>query len=198
MNFDNHHPRSFLQGALNLEPIGTKPVFFGEQIRTLETEKENRIFEIAVDCKSQLPESPDSKAVESFQTRQKATALLRFPNSSLADIKRLGSGEYVAEHSNEKVSGNFGFEVHCPKKEDAANEVEQQVDKSAAVILLETGIGEKFNSIDTGSSGKETRVRLLDMPVEEKLDEGLIGVDVGDQIRVELIQINVKREFIDF
>ena len=88
--------------------------------------------------------------------------------------------------------------AHCTKTEDAANKVERQVGKSAAAILLETRIGEQFDSIVTGASGKGTWVRLLDIPVEGKLVQGFEVVDVGDQIRVELTQINVERGFIDF
>jgi len=72
------------------------------------------------------------------------------------------------------------------------------VGKSAAAILLEERIGEQFESIVTGASEKGTWVRLLDIPVEGKLVQGFNGVDVGDQIRVKLIKINVEMGFIDF
>ena len=201
----------------------------------------DRIVKIAADQNYQLPETPDSKALEDFLTKQKSIDPLRFPDLSLAVIKLLGSGEYIAELPDGNFPGHFGLAVkdyghstapnrrypdlitqrllkaalegkpvpygieeldelaaHCTKKEDDANKVERQVGKSAAAILLESRIGEKFESIVTGASEKGTWVRLLKIPVEGKLVQGFKGVDVGDQIRVELIQINVEMGFIDF
>ncbi len=87
---------------------------------------------------------------------------------------------------------------HCTEAEDAANKVERQVGKSAAALLLESRIGEQFDSIVTGASEKGTWVRLLTLPVEGKLVHGFEGMDVGDRLRVQLISINVERGYIDF
>ena len=45
---------------------------------------------------------------------------------------------------------------HFTQAEDAANKVERQVGKSAAAMLLETRIGERFDAIVTGASDKGT------------------------------------------
>jgi VacB/RNase II family 3'-5' exoribonuclease len=268
-------------GALSLETIETKPIFDGDQIRSLEIEEKNRakeiiedfmiaangvtarylstkkspsirrvvrtpkrwerIVEIASEHGTKLPMDPDSKALEEFLITEKAADPLRFPDLSLAIIKLLGPGEYVAELSDGNVPGHFGLAVqdyahstapnrrfpdlltqrllkaalngqpvpyskkeldilatHCTEAEDAAKKVERQVDKSAAALLLESRIGEHFNSIVTGASEKGTWVRLLDIPVEGKLVHGFDGLDVGDRIRVQLISVDVKRGFIDF
>jgi hypothetical protein len=47
-------------------------------------------------------------------------------------------------------------------------------------------------------SEKGNRARLFHSPVREKLMRGFKGFDVGDRVRVELIEVNVEREFIDF
>jgi len=87
---------------------------------------------------------------------------------------------------------------HCTQAEDSANKVERQVEKSAAALLLESRIGDQFNSLVTGASAKGTWVRLLEIPVEGKLVHGFDGVDVGDRIRVQLISVDVNNGFIDF
>jgi exoribonuclease-2 len=82
--------------------------------------------------------------------------------------------------------------------EDAANKVERQVGKSAAAMLLESRIGEQFAALVTGASDKGTWARLLTVPVEGRVVRGFEGADVGDQIRVQLLSVNVERGFIDF
>ena len=201
----------------------------------------DRIVEIAGEHKFGLPDNPDSKALEEFLVKEKEADPLRFPDLSLAVIKLLGSGEYVAELPEGNVPGHFGLAVkdyahstapnrrypdlltqrllkaaiddqsvpyrkdeldllaaHCTAAEDAANKVERQVGKSAAALLLESRIGEQFDSIVTGASEKGTWVRLLSLPVEGKLVSGFEGLDVGHRVRVQLIDTNVEAGFIDF
>ncbi len=200
-----------------------------------------RIVAIAADLDYKLPQLPDSKALEEFLVKQKAADPLRFPDLSLAVVKLLGAGEYVAELPVGNAPGHFGLAVkdyghstapnrrypdlltqrllkaalegkpvpygkeeldalaaHCTKAEDAANKVERQVEKSAAALLLETRIGEKFDSIVTGASEKGTWVRLLSVPVEGKVVQGFEGLDVGDRVRVQLSSVDVEKGFIDF
>jgi exoribonuclease R len=200
-----------------------------------------RIVEIANEHGSKLPGNPDSKALEEFLIKEKATDPLRFPDLSLAVIKLLGNGEYIAELPEGKAPGHFGLAVrdyahstapnrrypdlltqrllkvaltdqpvpyridelnvlaaHCTAAEDAATKVERQVEKSAAAFLLEARIGEQFDAIITGASEKGTWVRLLSLSVEGKLVEGFDGLDVGDRMRVQLIETNVERGYIDF
>jgi exoribonuclease II len=87
---------------------------------------------------------------------------------------------------------------HCTKQEDAAKKVERQVRKSAAAAYLTDRIGETFDAIVTGASDKGTWVRVLKLPVEGMLAGGRNGADVGDQLRVRLVSVNVERGFIDF
>jgi VacB/RNase II family 3'-5' exoribonuclease len=200
-----------------------------------------RIAEIANDHGSKLPGKPDSKALEEFLIKEKASDPLRFPDLSLAVIKLLGNGEYIAETPEGNAPGHFGLAVkdyahstapnrrypdlltqrllkaaledqpvpytkgeldvlaaHCTTAEDAANKVERQVEKSAAALLLESRIGEQFDAIVTGASDKGAWVRLLSLPVEGKLVQGFNGIDVGDQMRVQLIETNVELGYIDF
>ncbi len=201
----------------------------------------DRIVEIAGEHQVKLPDIPDSKALEEFLLKEKAADPLSFPDLSLAVIKLLGSGEYIAELPEDNPPGHFGLAVkdyvhstapnrrypdlliqrllkaalegkpvpyskdeldvlavHCTEAEDAAKKVERQVGKSAAALLLESRIGEQFDSIVTGAAAKGTWVRLLTIPVEGKLVSGFEGLDVGDRVRVQLISVNVQRGFIDF
>jgi exoribonuclease-2 len=91
-----------------------------------------------------------------------------------------------------------GLAVHCTEQEDAADKVERQVRKSAAALLLEKRVGERFDAVVTGASEKGTWVRVFDPPVEGKLVQGFEGLAVGKKLRVKLIATDVERGFIDF
>jgi VacB/RNase II family 3'-5' exoribonuclease len=87
---------------------------------------------------------------------------------------------------------------HCTDQEDNANKVERQVQKSAAALLLESRVGERFQGMVTGASEKGTWVRILAPPVEGRVVDGFEGLDVGEKVTVELVETNVERGFIDF
>jgi len=88
--------------------------------------------------------------------------------------------------------------LQCTTKEDDAKKVERRVEKSAAALLLEPRLGERFDGIITAASEKGTWVRVLRPPVEGKLVRGFEGLDIGRRLRVELIGTDVERGFIDF
>ncbi len=72
----------------------------------------NRIVEIAAEHGFELPGNPDSTALEAFLTKQKTADPIRFPDLSLAIIKLLGPGEYVADRPGEStLPGHFGLAV---------------------------------------------------------------------------------------
>ena len=69
----------------------------------------NRIVELAAEYKVQLPEEPDPKALEQFLAMRQTADPLRFPDLSLAIVKLLGPGEYVAEPPDGLAPGHFGL-----------------------------------------------------------------------------------------
>jgi exoribonuclease-2 len=87
---------------------------------------------------------------------------------------------------------------HCTLQEDNAAKVERQVRKSAAALLLARRLGEYFDGVITGASPKGTWVRVLRPPVEGRVMTGTDGLDVGDHVRVRLVDVDVERGFIDF
>jgi ribonuclease R len=71
----------------------------------------DRIVELAGARGVKLPDTLDSKALEEFLLKEKAREPLTFPDLSLAVIKLLGSGEYLAEVPEEPAPGHFGLAV---------------------------------------------------------------------------------------
>jgi len=70
-----------------------------------------RIVALADEHGFKLPAIPDSKALEEFLTREKAADNAGFPDLSLAVIKLMGPGEYIAEIPGEPAAGHFGLAV---------------------------------------------------------------------------------------
>ncbi len=87
---------------------------------------------------------------------------------------------------------------HCTDQEDDANKVERQVRKSAAALLLEPRIGQRFDAVVTGASEKGTWARIFRPPAEGKVVHGFDGLEVGDKLSVKLISTDFERGFIDF
>ena len=87
---------------------------------------------------------------------------------------------------------------HCTEQEDDASKIERQVRKSAAAMLLASRKGERFDGVVTGASAKGTWVRVFRPPVEGRVVRGETGLDVGERVRVELLDTDVDRGFIDF
>jgi exoribonuclease-2 len=87
---------------------------------------------------------------------------------------------------------------HCATQEANAAKAERQVLKSAAALLLAPRVGERFDAVVTGASKKGTWVRIAEPPVEGRLVSGAEGLDVGDEVDVQLARTDAERGFIDF
>ncbi|HXG18706.1 MAG TPA: RNB domain-containing ribonuclease [Methylomirabilota bacterium] len=122
------------------------------------------------------------------------------PNRRFPDLitQRLLKAALVGRSAPYSLEQLEGLARHCTEQEDDANKIERRVRKSAAALLLESRIGQRFAAIVTGASEKGTWVRVLEPPVEGKVVRGFAGVDVGDRVRVTLIGVDVEQGFIDF
>jgi len=118
----------------------------------------------------------------------------RFPDLIAQRLLKAALTRRPVPYANEELQE---LALHCTEAEDRATKVERQVGKSAAALLLEPRIGERFDGLVTGASAKGTWVRILQPPVEGKLVRGAEGLDVGDQVRVELVGADVDQGHID-
>jgi len=119
----------------------------------------------------------------------------RFPDLLTQRLLKAALAEHRVPYSLEELNT---LAQHCTEQEDHASKVERRVQKSAAALLLESKIGQHFDAIVTGASAKGTWVRILHPSAEGRVVQGFEGLDVGDRVRVELIDTNVEQGFIDF
>jgi exoribonuclease-2 len=119
----------------------------------------------------------------------------RFPDLITNRILKAALAKAPSPYSDAELGD---LAPHCTEQEDNADKVERQVRKSAAALLLESRIGDRFDAIVTGASEKGTWVRIFQPPVEGKLVHGDEDAKVGQKMRVKLISTDFDRGFVDF
>ena len=97
-----------------------------------------------------------------------------------------------ADAELDAIAGN------CTIKEDAARKVERTMQKRIAAVALHDRVGQSFDGVVTGVTPKGVFVRVFHPPVEGRLMRGEHGLDVGDRLRVTLLDTDPQRGFIDF
>ncbi len=119
----------------------------------------------------------------------------RFPDLITQRLLKAALAAQPAPYSNARLSE---LARHCTLQEDNAAKVERRVRKSAAALLLSRQIGQTFDAFVTGASVKGTWVRITRPAAEGKVVRGFHGLEVGDHIRVELLDVDFERGFVDF
>ena len=145
-------------------------------------------------------EEPGDKSIGHFGLAVKDYTHSTAPNRRYPDLiaHRLVKSALRGEQPAYSVDELAALAQHCTDQEDAANKVERQVRKSAAASMLADRIGTRYDAIVTGASEKGTWVRIFHPPVEGKVVRGREGLDIGDRVKVKLVDVNVERGFIDF
>ncbi len=146
------------------------------------------------------PEAPGEKPLGHFglavrDYNHSTAPNRRFPDLITHRLLKAALAKGPAPYSRGELSS---LAAHCTEQEDAADKVERQVRKSASALFLSKRIGDYFEAIVTGASEKGTWVRVLKPAVEGKVVQGAHGLDVGDRLRVKLIEVNVEQGWIDF
>ncbi len=122
------------------------------------------------------------------------------PNRRFADLltQRLIKAMLDGQKSPYSDTELTSVAQNCTAKEDAARKVEREMSKRIAAMAMSSRIGETFDGIVTGAGAKGTFVRVLKPHIEGMLVQGQHGLDVGDKLRVKLVDTDVQRGYIDF
>ena len=118
----------------------------------------------------------------------------RFPDLVPGRLLKAALAGLPAPYSTHELAA---LAQHCTRQEDAVRKIERRMRKSDAALYLENRIGEEFDAIVTGNSLKGLWVRLLEPPIEGKL-QASSAPPVGTALRVALVATDVERGFIDF
>jgi exoribonuclease-2 len=119
----------------------------------------------------------------------------RFPDLIAQRLVKAALAGTPSPYLNDELKS---LAAHCTEQEDNADKVARQVAKSAAALLLGSRIGDEFDAIVTGASGKGTYARISVPVAEGRIMRGFEGLQVGEHVRVALSRTDVARGFIDF
>ncbi len=86
---------------------------------------------------------------------------------------------------------------HCNEADTALRKIERRMQKRVAAVAMSGRVGEEFKAVVTGASDKGVYARVIEPPFEGRVVQGERGLDVGDVVRVKLIQTDPARAFID-
>ena len=122
------------------------------------------------------------------------------PNRRYADLvmQRLVKATLTSAPTPYTAEELDAIAERCTLMENAARKVERAMRKAVAATLLERRIGESFDAIVTGVNQSGTFARLIHPPAEGRVMHGEHGLDVGDRVRLKLIDVNIEKGFIDF
>ena len=122
------------------------------------------------------------------------------PNRRYADLvmQRLVKATLAGTPAPYTAEELDAIAAHCTEMENAARKVERSMRKVVAATLLARRVGETFDAIVTGVNQSGTFARLIHPPAEGRVVRGEHGLDVGDQVHVRLVDVNVAKGYIDF
>jgi exoribonuclease-2 len=146
----------------------------------------DRIVEIAAQHKYKLPEVPSPKALDEFLVQAKAADPLRFPDLSLAVIKLLGAGEYVAESADGDSSGHFGLAVKDYAHSTAPNRrypdlLTQRLLKAALEGKTAPYTTEQLDALAKHCTRTEDEAKKVERQVEKSAAALLLQSRIGEQ-----------------
>jgi VacB/RNase II family 3'-5' exoribonuclease len=145
-----------------------------------------RIVEIASEHDFDLPEKPDSRALEEFLDRQRQADPARFPDLSLSIIKLLGPGEYVAEFpGKDDAPGHFGLAVKDYGHSTAPNRrypdlITQRLLKAALAGRQSPYDDDTLDTLAKHCTRKEDDAKKVERLVEKSAAAMLLESRIGD------------------
>ncbi len=145
-------------------------------------------------------QEPDTDADGHFGLAVQDYAHSTAPNRRYADliVQRLLKAAIAGENSPYTREELNEIAARCNERESRARKVERQIRKTIAASVMSSRVGEIFDAIITGVNRSGTFARTLRPPVDGRIVAGENGLQVGDKVRVKLIDTDAEKGFIDF
>ena len=160
-----------------------------------------RIVEIAEELKESLPAEPDARALAKFLESRRKVDPDHFPDLSLAVVKLLGPGEYVAETPGSRGEGHFGLAVHNYTHSTAPNRryadlVTQRLLKSSQSNGESPYSFSELQQIADHCNERESAARKVERKMRKIAAAMLLRNRVGDEFDAIVTGITPKGTFV--
>jgi len=155
--------------------------------RVLRTPKRwDRIVQLAKDAGEQLPPAPDAIALNAFLTKRRQVDPSRFADLSLAVIKCLGSGEYIAEGPAQKPQGHFGLAVRDYAHSTAPNRrfpdlISQRLVKAVLQNQPSPYSDTELPTLASHCTEQEANAKKVERQIEKSAAAMLLGTRIGSR-----------------
>jgi VacB/RNase II family 3'-5' exoribonuclease len=146
----------------------------------------DRIVALAAEHGATLPEAPDSLALDAFLLKARKADPERFPDVSLAVVKLMGAGEYVAEQPGTPPPGHFGLAVKDYTHSTAPNRrypdlVTQRLLKAAIAGQPSPYSFEELDALATHFTAQEDAANKVERQVGKSAAALLLRRRIGEQ-----------------
>jgi exoribonuclease-2 len=161
----------------------------------------NRIVDLAATLGTKLPGEPDAKALNEFLCEQRSKDPVHFPDLSLAVVKLMGPGEYVAEQPNDPPIGHFGLAVEDYTHSTAPNR--RYTDLVTQRLLKAILLGQASPYSDAALSAIAARCTLmgdaerkLERDMHKKIAAVVMSSRIGQQFNAVVTGVNNYGTFV--
>ena len=148
-------------------------------------ERWGRIVELTAKLGEQLPIDPDSKALNEFLIKRKATDPDHFADLSLAVIKLMGPGDYVLERPGDPEQGHFGLAVQDYAHSAAPNRrfadlVTQRLIRAVLASQPAPYSDDELTAIALNSTLKEDAARKVEREMSKRIAAVAMSRRIGE------------------
>lgn len=159
-----------------------------------------RIVEIAAESGEKLPDTPNSLALAEFLERRKHADPLHFPDLSLAVVKSLGPGEYVAQLADEEGEGHFGLAVQDYTHSTAPNRrfpdlVTQRLVKAALANKPISYSFAELKQIAAHCTERDAAARKVERKLRKVAAAMLLRDKIGQEFKAIVTGVSEKGTF---
>jgi len=148
-------------------------------------ERWDRIVQLAATKGEKLPPQPDSKALNQFLLKRKATDPDHFPDLSLGVIKLMGPGQYILERPGDPDPGHFGLAVQDYTHSTAPNRrfadvVTQRLVKALLAGKSNPYSDDELDGIARNCTTKEDAARKVEREMSKRLAAVAMSHRIGE------------------
>jgi VacB/RNase II family 3'-5' exoribonuclease len=164
-------------------------------------ERWGRIVALAAQQGGNLPQQPDSKALNDFLQRRKAADPDHFADLSLAVIKLMGPGEYVLERPGEPAPGHFGLAVQNYTHSTAPNRrfadiVTQRLVKSMLDGQPSPYSEDELDTIARNCTEKEDAARKVERAMSKRIAAVSMSSRIGELFNAIVTGVTPRGTFV--